>query len=177
MTTQWQVTVTSARIEPAGKHLAVHAAELAIEPRLRNLRRHHRRSVRGLEQAHRFAGGHQVNRYAPMGSRGSLRMTVGISGRSGHSKAIAASARGPSGSPRSPNQQARCPCHQGRVTIIDVASTRRTSTAFGTFPLDKKPGLYRLTISWHYRPGDLTVVSVSRVTSAQMIIQIEGAAA
>ena len=42
-----------ARTEPGRKHLAISARQLAVQPRLRNLRRHHRRRLRRLAKAHR----------------------------------------------------------------------------------------------------------------------------
>jgi len=44
--------IALAGAEPSGKHLAVHAPELAVEPRLPNLRCHSGRRMPGLEQAH-----------------------------------------------------------------------------------------------------------------------------
>ena len=41
--------------EPGRKHLAVPARQLALKPRLRNLRRHHRRRLRRLAKTHRPA--------------------------------------------------------------------------------------------------------------------------
>ena len=60
-------------------HLAVHARQLAFQPRLRNLRRHHRGGVRGVEQTHRIARHDHVNWNARLGARGSMQMTVGMS--------------------------------------------------------------------------------------------------
>jgi putative transposase len=53
--------------EPAGKRLAVHARQLALEPNLQILRRHRRPLLRRLEQAHRSALAHHVHRTARMG--------------------------------------------------------------------------------------------------------------
>ena len=53
-----------ARTEPAGKYLAVHAGKLAFEPRVRKLRGHHRRDLRGMEQARSLARYDQINRDA-----------------------------------------------------------------------------------------------------------------
>src|SRR5271163_2639199 len=53
--------------EPAGKRLAVHARQLALEPNLQILRRHRRPLSRCLEQAHRSALADHVHRTAPMG--------------------------------------------------------------------------------------------------------------
>ena len=50
----------------------------AHAPRGPPLRRHHRRGLRGVEQAHRFAGGHRLNRDARLGSRPSAIRSVGI---------------------------------------------------------------------------------------------------
>ncbi len=65
--------------EPRRERLAVSAPELALKSRLRRLRRHHRRRVRGLARAHRTTKHHHINRNARMGSRRSIKLTVGIS--------------------------------------------------------------------------------------------------
>src|SRR6202166_2878381 len=53
--------------EPAGKRLAVHARQLALNPNLQILRRHRRPLLRRLEQAHRSALADHVHRTAPIG--------------------------------------------------------------------------------------------------------------
>ena len=53
--------------EPAGKRLAVHARQLALEPNLQILRRHRRPLLRRLEQAYRSALADHVHRTARMG--------------------------------------------------------------------------------------------------------------
>ena len=50
--------------EPGRKHLAVHARQLAFEPRLHVLRRHRRPLLLRLEQAHRPTLEDHVHRYA-----------------------------------------------------------------------------------------------------------------
>ena len=61
------VTGKMPRTEPAGKHLAVHARKLALEPGLRIVRRHRRPLLRCMEQAHRPAMAHHVDRAARLG--------------------------------------------------------------------------------------------------------------
>src|SRR5277367_1463806 len=79
--------------EPAGKRLAVHARQLALEPNLQILRRYRRPLLRRLEQAHRSALADHIHRTARMGLcvmisecwyiRGSiLAITTSASGRS-----------------------------------------------------------------------------------------------
>ena len=55
--------------EPAGKRLAVHARQLALEPHLQILRPNRRPLLRRLEQAHRSALADHVHRNARMGRR------------------------------------------------------------------------------------------------------------
>ena len=57
------------RAQPGGKRLAVHARQLALQPRLQILRRSRRPLLRGMEQARRSALAHHVHRIAPMGAR------------------------------------------------------------------------------------------------------------
>lgn len=64
--------------EPGRKRLAISAAELAPKPRLRRLRRHHRRRLRGLAEAPRCARNHHINRNAAVGARRTDSMTLGI---------------------------------------------------------------------------------------------------
>ncbi len=58
--------------------LAVHARQLAVEPRFRQLRDHRRCRPRGLEQAHRPASNHHLHRPAGMGTHRSDLTAVGI---------------------------------------------------------------------------------------------------
>ena len=55
------------RTEPAGKHLAVHARKLALEAGLQIVQRHRRPLLRCMEQAHRPAMAHHVDRYPRLG--------------------------------------------------------------------------------------------------------------
>ena len=71
--------VALAGAEPGGERLAVHAPELALEPRLPNLRCHSRCWMRRLEQAPRPAGPHQINRSKKMGPHRSKLTSAGIS--------------------------------------------------------------------------------------------------
>src|SRR5262245_36409894 len=57
------------RAQPGRKRLAVHARQLALEPRLQILRRSRRPLLQRLEQARRSALAHHVHRTAPMGAR------------------------------------------------------------------------------------------------------------
>src|SRR5271163_4960151 len=52
------------RIEPAGKHLAVHARQLALKSDLQILRRHRRPLLRRMEQTHRSTLADHVDRDA-----------------------------------------------------------------------------------------------------------------
>ncbi|CAH2396890.1 hypothetical protein MES4922_180028 [Mesorhizobium ventifaucium] len=74
-------TVPRTGTEPGRKCLAVSARQLALQPRLRHLRRHHRRRLRRLAKAPCRTNHHHFNRNAPMGSRRSILMTVGITAR------------------------------------------------------------------------------------------------
>src|SRR5262249_495234 len=58
-----------ARAQSGRKCLAVHARQLALEPRLQILRRSRRPLLQRLEQARRPALAHHVHRTAPMGAR------------------------------------------------------------------------------------------------------------
>ena len=62
-----RVTCEMPRTEPAGKHLAVHARKLALEPGLQIVQRHRRPLLRCMEQAHRPAMAHHVDRYPRLG--------------------------------------------------------------------------------------------------------------
>src|SRR5579859_1815704 len=64
--------------QPSREYLAVHARELAFQSRLRDLRRDHRRGLRGLAKAHRSTANNQINRNARLGKHRSVSMTVGI---------------------------------------------------------------------------------------------------
>ena len=57
------------RAQPGRERLAVHARQLALQPRLQILRRSRRPLLRGMEQARRSALAHHVHRIAPMGAR------------------------------------------------------------------------------------------------------------
>ena len=65
--------------EPGRERLAVHARQLALKPRLRDLRRHHRRRLRRLAKTHRPARNHNLHRNARLGPHRSDPMTLGIS--------------------------------------------------------------------------------------------------
>ena len=56
------------RTQPGRKRLAVHARQLALQPRLQILRRYRRPLLRRLEQARRSTLAHHVHRTAPMGA-------------------------------------------------------------------------------------------------------------
>jgi hypothetical protein len=60
------------------KRLAVLAPDLALQTRVRNLRPHRRRRMRGLERAHRPTRHHNFNRHAPVCSRRSEVRALGI---------------------------------------------------------------------------------------------------
>jgi hypothetical protein len=64
-----------------GKHLAIHAGELAVEPCLQVLRRHRRPLLLRLEHAHRPALENHVRRSPRLGSSRSLNLRIGISRR------------------------------------------------------------------------------------------------
>ena len=70
---------TLTRTQPARKHLAIHAAELAVEPHLQILRRHRRPLLLRLEHAHRPALENHVHRPPRLGRRRSLIVRTGIS--------------------------------------------------------------------------------------------------
>jgi hypothetical protein len=75
--------VENPRVKPGGRHLALPARQLAVEPRLRRLRRDHRRRLRRLAQAPRRATHDHVDRNAGVGACRSGNMNVGITRRSG----------------------------------------------------------------------------------------------
>src|SRR5262249_45829032 len=60
------------------KYLAIHAAELVIEPNFQILRRHCRSLLLRLEHAHRSAVENHVHRPPRLGSRRSLNLRIGI---------------------------------------------------------------------------------------------------
>ncbi len=66
--------------EPGRKCLAVPARQLALQPRLRHLRRHYRCCLRRMEPPRRIANDHHLNRNAKVGSDRSLRRAAGITG-------------------------------------------------------------------------------------------------
>ena len=68
----------SPELNPAENIWQPPAPDLPVEPRLRQLRRHHRCGVPRLEQAHRQALENHVDWYAQMGTRRLNSMTVGI---------------------------------------------------------------------------------------------------
>ena len=70
-----------ARTEPSRERLAISARQLALEPRLRNLRRHHRRRLRRMAQTDRPATDDHLNRNARSGAYRSNIMTFGITPR------------------------------------------------------------------------------------------------
>ena len=65
-----------ARTEPGRERLAVSCAELAVEPRLRNLRRHHRRRLRRLAKPRSRPRKNHINRHANVGACRSQPMTL-----------------------------------------------------------------------------------------------------
>jgi hypothetical protein len=64
--------------QPGRKHLAIHAGQLALKPRVRNLRCHRRHGLRGMAKAHCTTGHNHLNRDASVGPCRSNSMTVGI---------------------------------------------------------------------------------------------------
>src|SRR6478752_1499336 len=72
------IAAAFARTEQPGKHLAVHAPKLAIEPRLQVLRRHRRSLLLRLEHPHRSAVEDHVNRTARVGLHRSFNLRIGI---------------------------------------------------------------------------------------------------
>src|SRR5262245_28271608 len=69
---------TLARTQQPRKYLAVHAAELAVEPNFQILRRHRRSLLLRLEHAHRSAVENHVHRAPRLGSRRSPNLRIGI---------------------------------------------------------------------------------------------------
>src|ERR1700740_488961 len=73
------IAAAFARAEQPGEHLAVHAPKLAIEPRLRILRRHRSSLLLRLEPPHRPAVEDHVNRAPRLGLHRSINLRIGIS--------------------------------------------------------------------------------------------------
>jgi hypothetical protein len=69
---------TRARTQWPRKYLAIHAAELAVEPNFQILRRHRPSLLLRLEHAHRSAVENHVHRAPRLGSRRSLNLRIGI---------------------------------------------------------------------------------------------------
>ena len=69
---------TRARTQRPRKYLAIHAAELAIEPNSQIPRRYRRSLLLRLEHAHRAAVENHVHRAPRLGSRRSLNLRIGI---------------------------------------------------------------------------------------------------
>src|SRR5262245_11239383 len=69
---------TRTRTQRPRKYLAIHAAELAVEPNFQTLRRHRRSLLLRLEHAYRSAVENHVHRAPPLGSRRSLSLRIGI---------------------------------------------------------------------------------------------------
>jgi hypothetical protein len=67
-----------ARTQRPRKYLAIHAAELAVEPNFQILRRHRRSLLLRLEHAYRSAVENHVHRAPQLGSRRSLNLRIGI---------------------------------------------------------------------------------------------------
>src|SRR5262249_17439497 len=70
---------TRTRTQRPRKYLAIHAAELAVEPNFQILRRHRRSLLLRLEHAHRSAVENHVHRAPRLGSRRSFNLRIGIS--------------------------------------------------------------------------------------------------
>ncbi len=68
-----------ARTQRPGKHLEVHATELALKPDIPILRRYRRTLLLCLEHPHRSAVEDHVRRTARLGQRGLLNVRIGIS--------------------------------------------------------------------------------------------------
>jgi signal transduction histidine kinase len=69
---------TCSRAQRPRKYLAIHAAELAVEPNFQILRRHRRSLLLRLEHAYRPALENHVHRAPRLGSRRSLNLRIGI---------------------------------------------------------------------------------------------------
>src|SRR3989441_12819411 len=70
---------TRTRTQRPRKYLAIHAAELVVEPNFPILRRYRRSLLLRLEHAHRSAVENHVHRPPRLGSRRSLNLRIGIS--------------------------------------------------------------------------------------------------
>src|SRR5262249_39804024 len=73
-------SATRTRTQRPRKYLAIHAAELVVEPNFQILRRHCRSLLLRLEHAHRSAVENHVHRPPRLGSRRSLNLRIGIRG-------------------------------------------------------------------------------------------------
>src|SRR5437870_2291979 len=71
---------TRTRTQRPRKYLAIHAAELVVEPNFPILRRYRRSLLLRLEYAHRSAVENHVHRSSRLGSRRSLNLRIGIRG-------------------------------------------------------------------------------------------------
>src|SRR5262249_53284615 len=71
-------SATRTRTQRPRKYLAIHAAELVVEPNFQILRRHCRSLLLRLEHAHRSAVENHVHRPPRLGSRTSLNVRIGI---------------------------------------------------------------------------------------------------
>ena len=71
--------LTLARTQPGRECLAISSPKLAIQPRLRNLRRHPRRRLRRLEPPQRSTRNHHIHRLERLGACRSITHAVGIS--------------------------------------------------------------------------------------------------
>ncbi len=71
--------IACSRTQSCRERLAISARKLALQSRLRRLRRHHRRRLRGVAEARRPTRYDHINRNARLGPRRSIIMTVGIS--------------------------------------------------------------------------------------------------
>src|SRR5262245_14214747 len=71
-------SATRTRTQRPRKYLAIHAAELVVEPNFQVLRRHCRSLLLRLEHAHRSAVENHVHRPPRLGSRRSLNLRIGI---------------------------------------------------------------------------------------------------
>src|SRR3989441_1761898 len=69
---------TRTRTQRPRKYLAIHAAELVVEPNFPILRRYRRSLLLRLEHAHRSAVENHVHRPPRLGSRRSLNLRIGI---------------------------------------------------------------------------------------------------
>src|SRR6476660_2760284 len=69
---------TRTRTQRPRKYLAIHAAELVVEPNFQILRRYRRSLLLRLEHAHRSAVENHVHRPPRLGSRRSLNLRIGI---------------------------------------------------------------------------------------------------